>query len=392
MKNSLVQLQQWQTQFFILRDTHISSSLFFPTSTPTSYSIPLKFFSEHIEGRYEKNTVELESDACESTWKVKLEGRRLTVGWKEFTVAHDFRIGDIIIFRHEGDLVFHVTSFGPSCCEIQYVKESIGNLSTKKNVKTEPESRSSDQPCFVARVTDSNLREDTMFLPRKFGWLLDGLNKGNNKISLANEGERIWTLILKFRESSRTFYMRGGWRSFCHENGLEPGDIITFKIGSNSKIMPLLRFSTLELMKVSTKHSSKGKTGEAGESSQRVPSSSSSSSLKESRFVTLTATPASFRKSRIYLPMRFIRRNRMESAGGKKTTLLDKHGGEWAVALWMLDRRMYLGSGLKKFLKAIGVEANESFVLELVWEDKASPPMFKFCSKIKTRLYEYGLF
>lgn len=82
----------------------------------------MKFFSVYMEGRNEAKTVELRSDASEKTWEVKIEGRRLTVGWKEFASAHDFRVGDVIILRHEGALLFHVTALGPSCCEIQYVQ------------------------------------------------------------------------------------------------------------------------------------------------------------------------------------------------------------------------------------------------------------------------------
>lgn len=33
-------------------------------------------------------------------------------GWEEFAVAHNLRVGDITVFRHEGELVFHVTVFG----------------------------------------------------------------------------------------------------------------------------------------------------------------------------------------------------------------------------------------------------------------------------------------
>jgi len=49
-----------------------------------------------------------------------MDGNRLTEGWKEFVEAHDLRIRDFVVFRHEGDMVFHVTALGPSCCEIQY--------------------------------------------------------------------------------------------------------------------------------------------------------------------------------------------------------------------------------------------------------------------------------
>lgn len=80
----------------------------------------MEFFSDHIEGKNEGKTVKLRSDASERTWKVKMEGQRLTEGWKEFVKAHDLRIGDFVVFRHEGDVKFHVTALGPSCCEIQY--------------------------------------------------------------------------------------------------------------------------------------------------------------------------------------------------------------------------------------------------------------------------------
>ncbi|CAB79884.1 putative protein [Arabidopsis thaliana] len=318
-------------------------------------NIPVKFFSKRIQGRNEGRTVELRTDASEKTWQVKIQGRRLTVGWKEFASAHDFRVGDIIVFRHEGSLVFHVTALGPSCCEIQYVpscnnQENISNLSMKQSIKTELESSldedkvnmgkfprkkhvkkripeaeaksfSSDKSCFVAHVTDSNLREDTLFLPRKFD-RSDGLIKGSNKIVLMNEEARTWTLILKFRNS--------------------------------------------KLKSVSTKDFNKIKRKESGDSSQKVPSSSSS--VSEYRFLTLTVTPAALKDGRLRVPIKFIKGNRMENLGMKKITLLDKHGVEWPVNLVMYkgNTQTRFGSGLKEFFKANGIEACKSFVLELV--------------------------
>ena len=88
-------------------------------------TIPLAFFSKHIEGKTNQKTWKLRSDASDQTWEVIQEGRRLTGGWKDFTTAHDLQIGDIVIFKHEGDMVFHVTPFGPSCCEIQYTHPHI---------------------------------------------------------------------------------------------------------------------------------------------------------------------------------------------------------------------------------------------------------------------------
>lgn len=84
-------------------------------------NIPVNFFSKYVQGRNKDKTSKLRSDASDKIWEVKIDdGRRLTGGWKEFAVAHDLRIGDVIVFRHEGDLMFHVTALGPSCCEIEY--------------------------------------------------------------------------------------------------------------------------------------------------------------------------------------------------------------------------------------------------------------------------------
>ncbi|XP_019087250.1 PREDICTED: B3 domain-containing protein REM7-like [Camelina sativa] len=126
-------------------------------------TIPVKFFSVYLEGRNEGKTVELRSDASEISWKVEMEGRKLTVGWKEFATAHDLRVGDVIVFRHDGASVFHVTCFGPSCCEIQYVQscdhdnnldddqENIRNLSMKQSLKTEPESSLDEDKDYMGK-------------------------------------------------------------------------------------------------------------------------------------------------------------------------------------------------------------------------------------------------
>lgn len=95
--------------------------------------IQVTFFLKHLEGSSQGKTAELRSDASEITWKVKIDGRRLSDGWENFALAHDLQVGDIVVFRHEGKLVFHISALGPSCCEIQYGEDSdeedrIGNL------------------------------------------------------------------------------------------------------------------------------------------------------------------------------------------------------------------------------------------------------------------------
>ncbi|CAH8277435.1 unnamed protein product [Arabidopsis lyrata] len=149
----------------------------------THLNIPVAFFSKHVEGKNDQNkTVNLRSDASEKTWLVKMDGLNLTDGWEDFAFSHDLRIGDIVVFRHEGEMVFHVTALGPSCCEIQYYTSShnindddrndqtnIGKLllSEMYNAKAKPKQRSqsdssSDHSCFEGSVSPSSLRNNQL--------------------------------------------------------------------------------------------------------------------------------------------------------------------------------------------------------------------------------------
>lgn len=80
--------------------------------------IPVNFFSKYVEGKSVEKTAELKSDASEVTWKVKMSGRRLSDGWEDFVVANNLQIGDVVLVRYEGDMVFHVSDLGPNCCDI----------------------------------------------------------------------------------------------------------------------------------------------------------------------------------------------------------------------------------------------------------------------------------
>lgn len=53
-------------------------------------------------------------------WSVKVNGRRLEDGWEEFVKDHDLQLGNVLIFRHEGDMEFEVAVFDSSCCEREY--------------------------------------------------------------------------------------------------------------------------------------------------------------------------------------------------------------------------------------------------------------------------------
>ncbi|XP_013604127.1 PREDICTED: B3 domain-containing protein REM13-like isoform X3 [Brassica oleracea var. oleracea] len=256
---------------------------FFHTLVPgfhTHLMIPEDFFSKYIEeGR--SMAAELISDASDKKWRLKMTGRRLGDGWREFAVDNNLRFGGVLLVRYEGDMVFHVSNLGQNCCEIQdisppcnkFVKsdktllkkrlhprtqvdrcdEDEDGIELPRNKKTEmrspeaeaePLSSSSDNSCFVALVTASSLRTDKLYLPQHIT-SSNGLTRKCRKIVLVDGGERSWTLDLSFNKSSDTFCMSRGWRNFCEENGQEPGGFFMFKLVGNRET-PVLSLGLTE--------------------------------------------------------------------------------------------------------------------------------------------------
>ncbi|CAA7015276.1 unnamed protein product [Microthlaspi erraticum] len=346
----------------------------------THITISVAFFTKHIQGNNDQKTAKLRSDASDKTWQVKIEGRTLTVGWKDFATAHDLRVGDIIVFKHEGDMVFHVTPFGPSCCEIQYsqspiIEEEDDNNDDEDENEKKPETYLSYDYCFVAQVTASNLKWDKLNLPVEAA-RSNALNRRCHKMIVVNEDGKSWTLNLSFEELDKSYYMRGGWRRFCRDNRLKVGDSVMFNLVGDGKTIPMIcicpKEECSELMSRETRGSKKTK---------KRPNWVASSSSRQNRFVTIILTRYNIQNSKLILPNAFVRINGINKH--KKIILMDKHGVKRLTNVLTNGRKSRgLGKGWKDFCHANDVlKIGEPFELELIWEDAI--PVLKFCSKVK---------
>ncbi|CAA0371032.1 unnamed protein product [Arabidopsis thaliana] len=294
--------------------------------------IPVAFFLKYLVGTNVGKTAELRSDASEMTWKVKIDGRRLSNGWEDFTIAHDLRVGDIVVFRQEGELVFHVTALGPSCCEIQYGEDTLEedkfeklcdteNVSSKKkSLKREAESApdNSLDSCFVATVTASNLKRDTLYIPKEFALSNGLMNK--YQILLMNEEGESWKIDLR-REAYNygRFYMRRGWRSFCIANGKKPGDVFAFRLVKNEEtpVIQLFPMTIEDLDKLQSLPRHKIRKTEAAPSSPDLSS-----------FVA-TVTASNLSRDRLYLPKTFIMSNGLLKKF--QMCLMNEEGESWTI-------------------------------------------------------------
>ncbi|KAL0845217.1 hypothetical protein Bca101_018463 [Brassica carinata] len=247
----------------------------------------------------------------------------------------------------------------------------LGNKKVKKNSpNTEADSSSSDNSCFVATVTVSNLHEDSLCLPQDFT-ISNGFKRKCRKIVLTDERERSWALDLRFNKSSDTFYITRGWRNFCEENGKKAGSLFKFKLMRNGET-PLLGVCATESI-------NDGTQGDENDP-QRCRDSTSPN---QNRFVTLTLTNDSLKSSRLYLPLPFLKENGMDKPG--MVTLLGKDGTRrLANLLRESSGRMSLGKGLKDFARANGLNMGESFTMELIWEN-ATPVLSLLSTEFKSQ-------
>ncbi|XP_019086665.1 PREDICTED: B3 domain-containing protein REM17-like [Camelina sativa] len=226
--------------------------------------------------------------------------------------------------------------------------------------KPDAESSSSDCSYFAGSLTPSSFNKDALYLPKGFV-SSNGLNKECcDEMVLKNEYGRTWNLVLRHRKSNNTVVMSRGWRSFCQVNGLKARDSFRFKL-VRTGAKPVLCLCPAETKRdtrvvecskgtdvdsLSTDPSSGEESSETEESevkknikdngrdnsnfkedseeesieenikkekycSRRGASSSSS----QSRFVTLTITPYSYRSNKLRLPLHFTRVNGIEKPG-----------------------------------------------------------------------------
>ncbi|KAG2324729.1 hypothetical protein Bca52824_007457 [Brassica carinata] len=155
-------------------------------------------------------------------------------------------------------MVFHVTPFGPSCCEIQYthphiIKEEADaddaagddagdaddNEHHHKIRGTGAMSSFSFDYCFLAEVTALNLKEDKLYLPVG-ATSSTALNKQCQEMILVHKEGNSWTVSLRFSESGGMYYITRGWRKFCLDNRCEIGDLFVFNLIGDGKTTPLL--------------------------------------------------------------------------------------------------------------------------------------------------------
>ncbi|WCJ29545.1 B3 domain-containing protein REM9 [Euphorbia peplus] len=222
---------------------------------------------------------------CGKTWVVKINGRRFEKGWKEFVEDHDLQIGDFLVFRYEGEMLFDVLVFDRTTCEREYFSgmkdeefddgirpECIGNgkqLEEKKKAETrliendssfstvdvtEPcdrkeleekkkaetrliendSSSALEHPYCKIKLSLDSLRKSRLYIPQDFARLCSLYGRSCSMV-LKDEEENCWPAKLLYRANDSKFIIGDGWGEFHGFHKLRAGDTLMIELIKNGE-------------------------------------------------------------------------------------------------------------------------------------------------------------
>ncbi|XP_060181889.1 B3 domain-containing protein REM5-like [Lycium barbarum] len=188
-------------------------------------------------------------------WLVKVNGHQFKAGWAEFVQQHDLQLGNILVFRHEGNMEFEVSIFDSSHYDREYAEymqeeeeEETNNVQetshkfafkekpspniklSKKassHVEAATHNKSFGHSRFEYTITEYCLSSYRLFLPQQFTYA-NGLTNKKCGLIIRDESQRSWNLKLVCWETRA--YIGGGWLKFIADNCLKEGDRIMFEV------------------------------------------------------------------------------------------------------------------------------------------------------------------
>ncbi|KAM1527893.1 hypothetical protein ACFXTI_017007 [Malus domestica] len=226
------------------RFTSISQTVF---QAFDSRSIPAGF-SQNLNERNMKKAV---IESCQGSWQVGVartgdgtlyfEG-----GWEEFVKYHNLKVGDFLVFKHLGRMVFHVNVYEPLGCEKAFPPPPAAAPSTSSPLfflKSISETHSLPSKCYV--TIPSEFVKAHGLGDRKKMILKVRFVGGKWPVELGTwQGGRRGAAI-----SLRTAIRTRGWYKFYEDNRLKIGDCCKFVLKEvpDSKSKPVI-------MEVDIKH------------------------------------------------------------------------------------------------------------------------------------------
>ncbi|KAM3266662.1 B3 domain-containing protein REM17-like [Capsicum annuum] len=331
-------------------------------------------------------------------WLVKMNRRRLEDGWEKFAEEHDLQLGDMLIFRHEGDMEFDVSIFDSTHCDTKYaeymqiLEEKDKKVEDKNDddevVEDENDEEDEDdeaythdkpfgQSHFEFTIRQYCLSKGFMWIPQHFAFAngLINRNKMFGLIIIDERQTRSWNLTLHSCKTQA--YIADGWRTFSADNCLKEGDRIIFEIVAKGET---------QIWKFQVVNNAKKLMRKFQENAMEKPKPNVMSSHKDfpdvepkdmprgrPRFI-YTITPSCISKCLLHVPILFARENGLRDR--KYTvTIRDEQQRPWVFKLYTTAGSTFIAGGWGKLCAANFLMEGDHVMIEMF--SKGEEPIFK---------------
>ncbi|PHT95812.1 hypothetical protein T459_03694 [Capsicum annuum] len=357
-------------------------------------------------------------------WLVKMNRRRLEDGWEKFAEEHDLQLGDMLIFRHEGDMEFDVSIFDSTHCDTKYaeymqiLEEKDKKVEDKNEddevVEDENDEEDEDDEAYthdkpfgqshfeftirqyclskgktfsnVEAVKDANLSHSHFICTIKPYCLSKHFVCIPKQFAQENRlYDRKWEIIVRDEQRSWTFnvytcnkitYFGRGWHEFCLTNCLKEGDRLMFEIVSNGEL-PIFRFhgkespslkpefkkEKLDAERMSDKPITDLSLKTSGTFNLKSQVAASTSADANLHFISIIK-PYAIRNPVLYLPMDFAKSNGLMDK--HEMIIVDEKRRSWSVWIGRIDEFHFgIKRGWTQFRKENGVQVGDTYRFEL---------------------------
>ncbi|XP_016549314.2 B3 domain-containing protein REM14 isoform X5 [Capsicum annuum] len=333
--------------------------------------IPVGFL-KHLEGPGEKERAAvLKRDGKKCL--VKLNGQKLEEGWEQFAEEHDLQLGDLLVFRHDGNMEFDVSIFNLSHYDREYaeylLEEEEGHTIEATSKIFESKEAATHNPIgrsqFICTIKQYSLRNGYLRIPNKFAKANGLINKDCGLI-IRDERQRSWNL--RIYTSCSQVYMGGRWGEFRAANDIKAGDQIMFEVVSNGE-QPVWKFHEYFQQEEKEAHTFE-ETSQKFELKEAAPHNP----FGESQFVC-TVKQYYLTNGYLRIPSKFAKENGLTN---KECGLIirDERQRSWNLRMYTSCHHVCIGGRWRKFCVANDIKVGDQIMFEVV--TSGVQPVWKF--------------
>ncbi|XP_047255876.1 B3 domain-containing protein REM10 [Capsicum annuum] len=329
-------------------------------------------------------------------WLIKLNDKRFEKGWGEFAEENDVQLGDMLVFRYEGNMEFEVCIFDSTHCDreyAEYLQEERGGgfclleeISKKFKFKERPRPRiklskkaSSRVKAIVHHKSFGSHFDYTinsrcfLCLPQRFTYANGLINKKCDLI-IRDERQRSWKL--KLSSCKTRTYIIGGWHKFSADNCLKRGDRIMFEVVTNGET-PVWKFRVVTNQETPLQNFQDIMKKPSSMSLLDAQVATSTSSDDDHPYFISTLKPYSFSKPNLYFPMDFAKSNGWIN---RKCEMILKDEAErcWSVWIGRMGHNFGITRGWTNFRVEKGLQVGDAYKFELIKNGKVPIAYFHY--------------